>query len=409
MKNRNPNRDDRNRDTRNRDTRKNRLSVCFLIFSLILSMMTPAFPTTIHGKTRKKGFLTPAKKTIYVGQILKIKTRKHGKKLKWIVNSKTVSVVHKTQNQIKVASLRPGKCVIKAKVGKKIHKCILTIKKRENTATAKPEEDGSTSTDGTVDETSDNKALAKNITISQVPVNQDNWNQNNIFSVQNHNKEALHIKIHIFYLGSDNSIVKKNTFEIPCMGANTTNYYADPNPDLTQGASTGSTSGSSSGSISGSTSDSTSGSNSIAKIESNVEVVGDPLYQDLAGQIDVTALPNEDGTSYFLKAVNNSETTLAGADSTLVTIVFFGKNGDCYGGENRTLNLTKPKDAVTFDSLPLHFCSSNANSSDANTGDTNSSDANTGDTNTSDATQKDQTMIPPTTIKASVWYATPEG
>lgn len=98
------------------------LSVAIAVIFLLVSILACTEPVNAVSKLK----ITASKKTIYVGQTLKVKANKN---VKWSVSNKKIARLTGTKKkQVTVKALKKGTVYVKAKAGKKTVKVKLTIK-----------------------------------------------------------------------------------------------------------------------------------------------------------------------------------------------------------------------------------------------------------------------------------------
>ena len=99
--------------------------ITILIAFLVLLLL----PINANAESSVK--LSASKKTIRVGKTVKISLKNNTKKVKWSVSNDKVKIVEKTNQYVKIKGVKKGTTVLKAKVGKKIYKCTVTVKAKK--------------------------------------------------------------------------------------------------------------------------------------------------------------------------------------------------------------------------------------------------------------------------------------
>lgn len=103
------------------------IAVVFMFVSILAST------ESVSAATKLK--VTAAKKTIYVGQTVKLKANKT---VKWSVSKKKIAkLTKKKKKSVTVKGLKPGTVYVKAKAGKKIKKIKITVKAKPKAAPKK--------------------------------------------------------------------------------------------------------------------------------------------------------------------------------------------------------------------------------------------------------------------------------
>lgn len=98
------------------------LTVVFLFVSIVVNT------ESVSAASKLK--VTAAKKTIYVGQTVKLKANKN---VKWSVSKKKIAKLTKVKKRtVTVKGLKAGTVYVKAKAGKKYKKIKITVKKKPN-------------------------------------------------------------------------------------------------------------------------------------------------------------------------------------------------------------------------------------------------------------------------------------
>ena len=118
---------------------KNNKKLLLLVTILIAIIILPVKTNAAKVKINKK------KTVVYVGKTVQLKVKGTKKKPKWGSSNKKVAIVN---NKGKVKGKKAGKAIIKAKVGKKLFKCLIIVKSIPQKAIAptKPEDSDETST-----------------------------------------------------------------------------------------------------------------------------------------------------------------------------------------------------------------------------------------------------------------------
>ena len=98
-----------------------------LVILLMVIMLLP-----MDAQAASKAKLSASKKSVTVGQTVKISMKNNKKKVKWSVSNGKIKIVKKTNKYAKIKAVKAGKATLKAKVGKKTYKCKITVK--ENTS-----------------------------------------------------------------------------------------------------------------------------------------------------------------------------------------------------------------------------------------------------------------------------------
>lgn len=91
---------------------------------LLIALMLPA-NVIAAGKTK----INVSKKTVNVGKTCTVKLLNNKKKVKWSTSNKKIKIVSKSKKQAKIRGIKKGTSYLRAKVGKKIYKCKITVKK----------------------------------------------------------------------------------------------------------------------------------------------------------------------------------------------------------------------------------------------------------------------------------------
>ena len=97
-----------------------------LIILLMVIMLLP-----MDAQAASKAKLSASKKSVTVGQTVKISMKNNKKKVKWSVSNGKIKIVKKTNKYAKIKAVKAGKATLKAKVGKKTYKCKITVKKKK--------------------------------------------------------------------------------------------------------------------------------------------------------------------------------------------------------------------------------------------------------------------------------------
>ena len=97
-----------------------------LVILLMVIMLLP-----IDAQAASKAKLSANKKSVTVGQTVKISMKNNRKKVKWSVSNGKIKIVKKTNKYVKIKAVKAGKATLKAKVGKKTYKCEITVKKKK--------------------------------------------------------------------------------------------------------------------------------------------------------------------------------------------------------------------------------------------------------------------------------------
>jgi len=98
---------------------------------VILLMMIMLLPMDVQAASKAK--LSASKKSVTVGQTVKISMKNNKKKVKWSVSNGKIKIVKKTNKYAKIKAVKAGKATLKAKVGKRTYKCTITVKKKKTT------------------------------------------------------------------------------------------------------------------------------------------------------------------------------------------------------------------------------------------------------------------------------------
>lgn len=125
---------------------------------LVFVMLGTGINLPTNAAAKKKPSLNRSRATIRVGKKVKLKVKNYKKKVKWSSSKKKVATV--TAKGL-VRGRKPGKAVIKARAGKRVLKCRVTVKKKnqssdseEDSDPEESEEAASASTPGRVTPTS---------------------------------------------------------------------------------------------------------------------------------------------------------------------------------------------------------------------------------------------------------------
>lgn len=101
------------------------ISIALTVMFLLVSVMASTESVSAASKLK----ITAAKKTIYVGQTVKLKANKN---VKWSVSNKKVAkLIYKKKKSVTVKGLKAGTVYVKAKAGKKYRKIKITVKKSD--------------------------------------------------------------------------------------------------------------------------------------------------------------------------------------------------------------------------------------------------------------------------------------
>lgn len=99
------------------------------IISIVIMALFFSFLPIGFKKAEAATRLSIKRKTISVGNATKIKIIGTKKSVKWSVSNKKIKIVTKTKKFVKIKGVLPGSSYLKAKVGNKVYKCKITIKK----------------------------------------------------------------------------------------------------------------------------------------------------------------------------------------------------------------------------------------------------------------------------------------
>ena len=203
--------------------------------------------------------ISAKKKTLIKGQSFTLKVKGTKKKGKWSSSNKAVASV---TSKGKVSAKKKGTATIKAKVGSKTYKCVVTVETpklskkkvtviKGNTLTIKLNGTKQTvkwsSSDKTVATVKNGKITAKgvgtatitakvlgksytcSVTVKPIPVSVKNISAtyydlgNGVIGVlKNNNKAAIEVEMRVLYYDADGKLIDQNTNEIYCLSKGNT-------------------------------------------------------------------------------------------------------------------------------------------------------------------------------------------
>ena len=103
---------------------KSRRVSFILVIALLLLMILPVYKVDAAS-------LSKTKATIKVGSSITIKVKGKNKKVSWSKSNGNIKITKQNKKQATVRGIKKGKSILKAKIGKKVYKCTITVKSKD--------------------------------------------------------------------------------------------------------------------------------------------------------------------------------------------------------------------------------------------------------------------------------------